>query len=556
MRWRTDGLGSVKPQKRCGAACPKNPSRRCVSIAIFLLLFPVTISSVSALSGIVLDESGVPVSQATVRLQGHGPSATTGTGGRFSLKTGKPATAKYITAARPGYFNGAAAVTRRQNGYTIRLKPVPPGDHPGYRWLPSLIGAGALPSGHPGEAQPCQECHPAVAAQWQQDAHSRAAVNPLFLGFFYGTGPGGRPAAGPGYKLDFPNSNGNCTACHIPAAFLETAIATDPSRIGPEAREGIGCDFCHKIRAAAVDETGGRPGVLSYTFTRPENGRQVFYGPLDDVFPGDDSYHPLYRESQYCAPCHHGHFWNVLAYSEFQEWQESSYARAGIHCQHCHMKPDGAMTRLAEKSKGGITRRPETLSSHVNFGIKDVPFMREAIDLAARAELKDGRLSVFTQVTNTNAGHHYPTGNPMRHLILVVEATNGHGRLELLEGGRLPEWAGVGPAEGNYAGLPGRAYAKVLKDLMLYPDQTRRRDFAPEYPAPHWRPTLIESDTRIPAKRADRAAFHFRLPATDAGPVQVTAKLVFRRAYKKWLDAKGFAVADLELARTIITLTR
>jgi hypothetical protein len=220
------------------------------------------------------------------------------------------------------------------------------------------------------------------------------------------------------------------------------------------------------------------------------------------------------------------------------------------------MKPYGAMTRFAEKSKGGIARRPETLASHVNFGIKDVQFMRASIDLATAAEMTDGQLTVRMQVTNTNAGHHYPTGNPMRHLILVVEATDANGRLELLEGERLPEWAGVGPGDGNYAGLPGRAYAKVLKDLRLYPDQARRPDFEPEYPAPHWRPTRVESDTRIPADGMDRATFQFRLSANDAGPVRVTAKLVFRRAYKKWLDAKGFEVPDLELAETTMILKR
>ncbi len=525
-------------------------------IALLFILSATHVPSAPTLSGIVLDESGVPVGQAVVRLQGEGFSAATGPDGRFRLDTGKTSTARLLTAGRPGYFNGAVPVTQRQSGYEIRLKPVPPGDNQGYRWLPSLTGTGPFPAGQAQEAQPCLECHPAVAAQWRQDAHSRAAVNPLFLGFFYGTGAGGKPA-GPGYKLDFPNSSGNCAACHIPVAFLETAFNTDPMRIAPEAREGIGCDFCHKINAAVVDETGGRPGVMSYHFTRPDSGRQVFYGPLDDVFPGDDSYHPLYRQSLYCAPCHHGRFWNVLAYSEFQEWQESSYARRGIHCQHCHMKPDGVLTRFTEQSKGGIARRPESLASHVNFGIKDAQFMRESIDLTTRAALEEGRLIVVTQVENTNAGHHYPTGNPMRHLILLVDAIDGQGRrLELLEGERLPEWAGVGPAEGNYAGLPGRAYAKVLKDLMLYPDRSLRRDFEPEYPAPHWRPTLVESDTRIPANGIDRAAFRFRVSAVDPGPVQATARLVFRRAYKKWLDAKGIEIADLELAKTSIILNR
>jgi hypothetical protein len=159
---------------------------------------------------------------------------------------------------------------------------------------------------------------------------------------------------------------------------------------------------------------------------------------------------------------------------------------------------------------------------------------------------------------NVSAGHHYPTGNPMRNMLLLVEVTDGKGKsLAQIEGEKLPAWAGVGPVEkGNYAGLPGRGYAKVLKDLLLYPDSARRRDFVFEYPAPHWRPTLIESDSRIPAEGTDLSTFQFEIPQGIAKPIHITTRLIYRRSYKKWLDTKGFGIADLELAKKSVTIMR
>ena len=77
--------------------------------------------------------------------------------------------------------------------------------------------------------------------EWLEDAHSRSAVNPIFLALHTGTDVLGRrsesthyrysedlkliplppepgkPSYGPGYRLDFPNTAGNCGACHLDA---------------------------------------------------------------------------------------------------------------------------------------------------------------------------------------------------------------------------------------------------------------------------------------------------------------------------------------------------
>jgi hypothetical protein len=245
-------------------------------------------------------------------------------------------------------------------------------------------------------------------------------------------------------------------------------------------------------------------------------------------------------------------------YSEFREWAESAYASKKVHCQDCHMASTGDMSRFASEKEGSVERGPETIASHLFNGVADRTFMTEAIDLDVRTEMKESDLIVTATVKNVKAGHHYPTGSPMRNMVLLVEvsAENGSG-LPMVSGERVPVWGGIGSVEkGNYAGLPGKGFAKVLRDVIPYPDSQGMRHFRPEYPAPHWRPTVIESDTRIPANGADISRYEFHVPADLRGAIRVDARLIYRTSYKKWMDSKGFAMNDMELARKSLTVGR
>ena len=528
-----------------------------ISLVLQLSVFQ-TFGFAGQFSGTVVNPEGQPLGNANVRLQATSFSTLTDENGCFILPVDEGTGSKYITAWKPGFYNGGQQVGEEYKEYPIELNPIQFTDNRRYHWLSSFADKKSTPANMTGEARPCQGCHPAVTEQWTKDAHSRSAVNPLFLVFFNGTTALGENGAGPGYKLDFPNSNGNCVTCHVPAFALDNPFNANPNDAQGVAMEGIFCDLCHKIDDVNIDRTGGKTGILSYQFKRPSEGRQLFYGPYDDVFPGEDSYHPLYKKSRYCAPCHHGSFWNVLAYSEFQEWTQSSYARKNISCQDCHMKPDGKMTRFALEKEGGILRDPATIPSHVNFGVGDRAFMTEAIALNTRADLNKDTLDVSVTVKNVNAGHHYPTGNPMRNMILLVEVTDKKGvALPMINGERVPVWGGVGPKEeGNYADLPGKGFAKVLKDLLPYPNRRRKRHFQSEYPAPHWRPTLVESDNRIPADGSDISDYRFTVPKGISGSIHITIRLIFRRAYKNWLDAKKFEVPDMEIARNSFMIER
>lgn len=211
------------------------------------------------------------------------------------------------------------------------------------------------------------------------------------------------------------------------------------------------------------------------------------------------------------------------------------------------MPHSGAMT-FVELPPGDPTvvppRDPQTIFSHRMPGAADQALLEATATLEVIARRSGDRLHVTVRVTNSGAGHHIPTDNPLRNMILLVEATGPDGRpLALIDGPTIPPWGGEGdPAEGYYAGLPGVLYAKVLADF--YTGET------PTYA--YWRQTRLVSDNRIPALATDETAYSFALPG-DAGAVTVSARLYLRRAFIELMDVKGWATPDVLMARQTVS---
>ena len=137
-----------------------------------------------------------------------------------------------------------------------------------------------------------------------------------------------------------------------------------------------------------------------------------------------------------------------------------------------------------------------------------------------------------------------PTDHPARNLILLVRATDDQGReLVQIAGPKVPDWGGVGSDRNDYAGWPGKGFAKVLRDVQ-----------SGEAPvASYWKQTLIESDNRIPALAADTSIYEFRAPA-KGGAIEVEAKLIFRRAFKPLAEVKGWDLEDIIMETETVTL--
>jgi len=411
-----------------------------------------------------------------------------------------------------------------------------------------------LPGG--GGEQACAGCHSRELAgtdvdlpvdQWLLDAHSYTATNPLFVTMYLGTGWRSGPPIG--YRLDNPDSFGNCAACHTPMASVDDPHSVDPTAVTGVAAEGIGCDFCHKVWDVHIDDETGlpnpdRPGVLSYEFRRPPPWQAFFAGPYDDVAPGEDTYLPLYSESEYCAPCHYGVFEGTVVFDSYGEWLRSPYADPGTGqtCQDCHMPPTGA-TVFAAPAEGGLERDPDTIPGHLMPGASDVELLQNAVTLSVDAFIEGVALTVTVEIINDRTGHHVPTDSPLRHMILLVEATGPDGGLTLLNGEVVPDWGGVGdPTDGRYAGSPGTAYAKILEDLATGAWPT----------GAHWNPTRIRSDNRIPAMGSDTTVYRFADPGTGGADVEVT--LLFRRAFIDLADQKGWEIDDIIMETASISI--
>jgi hypothetical protein len=278
-------------------------------LILFVLASACSSEKTDRISGIVLDENG-PVAGAVVRGQTPENSTITDDAGHFVLSGLDLEKKSFITAWASGYYIVGVEATPGDLEVEINLHAHASEDYPAYQWLPSQYHPGQ------GEDQGCAECHSSERMdlpfslpvdEWLLDAHSQAAINPRFLTMYTGTDVQGnkspdtrygtsrdygsfplrpdpnQPYFGPGYKLDFPDTAGNCAACHTPAASINTPYSVNPTSVTGVPAEGIPCDFCHKIWDVRLDAAGlpypNMPGVLSFYFRRPPEGHQFFAGP-------------------------------------------------------------------------------------------------------------------------------------------------------------------------------------------------------------------------------------------------------------------------------------
>lgn len=558
----------------------------------FWLCFPLLIACTSptvlplsdntVIRGIVSDEDDNFITGAVVRVKATDRFVITDREGKFTLTNLEPDGAYLLTAWAPGYFNGGGEteyVTGETNAVIV-LKEHASEDDPHYKWVSAFVGPGV-------EGSNCQNCHssPDISIngegeslpfdEWIQDAHALSTQNPRFLSMYLGRDLDGnqspltrfsfsrdygrfplrpdltQPYFGPGYKLDFPESAGNCAACHAPTAAINAPYGTDPAEVTGVGAEGVTCDFCHKVWDARLGSDGlpqpNMPGVLSFEFRRPPEGHQFFAGPFDDVAPGEDTYTPIQHKSQFCASCHFGSFWGTQIYNSFGEWLASPYSNPqnGKTCQDCHM-PSGGTDHFARLSEGAMIRDPQVIFSHLMPGASNTDLLQAAVSMDVSAAHTKDELIVMVTVTNDKTGHDVPTDSPLRQMILLVDAVDEQGQALVFEDGpTVPDWGGVGdPTEGYHAGMPGKGFAKILMELWT--------EISPS--GAYWNPTRIVSDNRLTAFESDTSTYTFTMPPTGSANVKVT--LLFRRAFKDLMDQKGWDVPDVTMYQQTIRVVQ
>jgi hypothetical protein len=518
----------------------------------------------SGIQGRVMSTYG-PLENARVRVPGEERYALTDRQGMFTLPAGVlPGDKSRITAGKEGWFNNVQVYSPYGGLGDIMMNPVFLNDQPDYRFISPVT---------------CSKCHVEVTRYWDRSKMAHTSSNPMVLDMLYGTDAFNRQGIEPGYKLDNPKSSGNCVTCHAPSAAVSRGSSLDlKAALQSPATEwdGISCDYCHKVRKVIPDRSkpSGRAAVLERQTSQRGSSILVF-GPYDDVVaaPMAASYNPLFGEAKFCSTCH-SHYkkldqekgwdpgevysqaeWEGLkmednsflpiqtTFQEWQQWQkELSFddPNKGKKCQDCHMgwrkemlPYDNYVVDGMARSMWGTYRSPQDIRPH-HFDGGTKTQLKTSLAMELEGEITGKKLDLNVYVTNTNGGHWVPTGETMRSVMLVLNAVDSKGnRLKMIKGETLPDWAGEGSLEnGNYGGLPGTVFARVLQD--------REGNLN----APFWRATRIASDSRIRPKKTVALKFEFALTDPEDEPT-VEADLIYRPVIKPLALNKLWPAKDI-----------
>jgi hypothetical protein len=499
----------------------------------------------------------------------------------------------------PGYYVQTQQCNGTTKPYTVTLESVDESDNPYYPWI------NARSDSNP--QQNCQDCHAGQSShlseffEWDKDGHSKAFSHPYFSTSYMGTDIYGRqsqqikwdiletgqkiypildplqPNYGPAYHLDYPVSNGNCALCHVPAAYPGTqyemdlgALFSNPGTHPSAAIEGVTCDVCHRVTDVLVGKNqlpyDDRLGVLSMSILRPTTVPQFNTGPLAyQSVLGTDSKrtcYPVFSESRFCAACHYAKFANTQIYGAYKEWLESPYRDKYIRsadgqpvrenpnyrsCQDCHMLGQEQIANTLPSERDACSESIARFSiSHnmMNYGedpdnsARHIPrLVQGAAQIKLEPRLEGGQIKVKVNVTNTGAGHKFPTDSPLRHLILRVEARDWRNSpLTQTGGSTIPVWAAP-----DLAGYAGQIFANVLKD--------KDTNLAPSFS--YWNPVENAwqgSDTRLVPGITVQSEYAFAAPYDRTA--QLTATLIYRRAFMNVVQQKGWYMGDLDVRVT------
>ncbi len=507
--------------------------------ALIVVLVPLAlwVSTTSAdVTGVVRElGSNTPIVGARVSLQASGIFTTTQAGGNYTLVI-SDGTDLVIVGASKGYFNASVLVDAPAVAADIYLDPIGQPDNPEY----SIVAPNN-----------CSGCHLNQYLEWFDSPMSLAGLNTWVHDIYNGTGtPGGM--GGFVYTRDSiyagTNSNSECGACHQPEMWVETPFTrmnnpTDPDYPSESAMHGISCEACHKIADVDVSKIN-YPGIFpgAMTFTRPYYPDQVQYGVQGDTdFFVQEMMMPSYQPqlvAEVCGLCHQDKndpdedhsFAGITSEPTYTEWAESPYGDSEspmyATCVDCHMPPTDA-TAFCNILFPPLVRPVGSIRSHTIEGTTAL-YLENAVTLTAQTDRIGGTVSVEVTLDNSLTGHHVPTGVTVRNMILLVEVSRDADGQPLTQTGpqTVHDLGGIGdPAQGYYAGLPGKFYAKVNHDASMN-SPTFFTDAAG-----------IVFDNRIAALDTDVTNYTFELPP-GGGDFTVQARLIYRRAFRFLVDAK------------------
>lgn len=299
------------------------------------------------------------------------------------------------------------------------------------------------------DAETCGACHRAIYEEWKISTHHRAYFNDAqFMTELEKSRGAHDPNAG--------DVGWVCVNCHIPTypqleklvVSLDDGLIHKPNYVDnplfkpDQQADAIGCATCHV-----------KDGVV--------------HGPYGDTnAPHPTKRDPTLLDERICATCHQANAQYPVQnlgcfFSTVEEWRDSPSAAKSQPCQHCHMpvverKIAEAFDVPVRKTRrhwfGGslIPKKPEFAAeleplkqvygsglsfeakvahtSHAFAPNEEPPNMPPEKVPELLACIADCTV-IDIGILNDRAGHHMPSGDPERHIEVLVEAVDADGKV-------------------------------------------------------------------------------------------------------------------------------
>jgi len=562
---------------------------------------------------------GVATAGATV-MQGGGREAwTTGADGTVVV-TIDPAIAgdQYVVAGHPECRNGGTELEGpAPDTVEVELDRFDDRDNAAYTFRD--------PGDAPGElntSAQCSHCHLSIHEAWWNSPHRTAAKNPAVHDVYQGMASGvaevdcsgtwsavTEPGTGKALSacvvaasVASTGTTGACADCHAPGIDGEIGGRDLLDATGFAFEYGVHCDVCHHVESVHEGEAAGVAGWLRVLRPSEPSSSPAFgdwapltFGPYLDVLNPNmgSSWREEFHEAAFCGGCHQldqGSIagaidlarWpsgTIPVHSTFEEWSEGPM-NPSAPCQSCHMPPVSSAGNSSDLYTeidaipgvaSGWERPPGDVRQHAWWGPRQpeggMLGLAAWVDIAK--EIDGGVLTAQVTVTNAGPGHAMPTGEPMRNLVLAVEATCGGALLDFAGGDVVPSLGGslgYSDAATEPLDLPGASPGMVVRffardgdyDYVGHGPFGDGQFSVAEKGLPRWRwlgdavvtsasddGTLVRGGVPEGAERAVLIAASFPEDGSEAGPLMGTPGFAFARVL---VDALGNEMVPHHLA--------
>jgi len=446
-------------------------------------------------------------------------------------------------------------------------------------------------------------CHEEITAEWRVSAHRWAAMDAGFQRIQEEMA-----------KQNGAESTRYCGGCHDPISLFSGTknIFTEKLTRLAGYNEGVSCLACHSVRKTDLEGNAnyvvGRPRRYLFEMRDGRAARRV-RDFLIRAYPRQhvaDLSKRVFKTPEYCAACHKQFIdqevnnvgW-VQLQNQYDNWRKSRWNHPGdprrtIECRECHM-PLVVSTDPASGDAFDYNRSPGDgrHRSHRFIGANQVmpamlklpgyetqveltgKWLRGEIDIPEIADkwargpavalqiiapgqvAPGGDIALKAVVTSNKVGHDFPTG-PLDIIQSWVEivVTDANGAV-VYESGTVNERRFIKPGAFMFKAEPVDQYGNLIDRHNLWEmvGVRYRRSLFPGF-----------SDTadylfRCPGDAGaseqpprDEKPYAFAMPAGVAGPLKVTARLLYRKFDQYLLnfmfgEAAGLTAPITEMAR-------